>query len=500
MTILVSPPTQLAHVRVWFVAACAVLLSACVAAPKTVRSTIPKPPPPVVFSPPFESTQASSRTTKPKPTRQAQPSVVEVIPPRQMESAVLAPTVIHSTPPKFVTRGSSQDLMQRLRRGFQLPTRYHARIDAQFMRYAGQQKYIDELMARASRFIFIAIAEAEQHGVPTELALLPIIESAYDPSATSRSNAAGLWQFIPDTGKLYGLRQTYWFDARRDPLESTRAAYDYLTKLYGMFGDWELVLASYNAGPGTVMRAIERNEARGLNTDYWSLDLPAEAMDYVPRFLAVVSLFKDPISAGVSIPALPNRPYFRTLAAHGPLDLDTVAALSGVSLDELRLLNPGLRRDQLAPDGPYLLHIPNYLDQANERLLVQQSIPSDVRVVNAQGQTEAVVAAPTAQIIRASFIEANSRRYSVRRGDSWYSIARANQLSPKQLALANNDQLSTILSVGRVLVVPTPAAAAYQAHVFKSTSDARATATRDPVTAPSSDTATEIIQAGNRGL
>ncbi|MFQ3217060.1 transglycosylase SLT domain-containing protein [Paraperlucidibaca sp.] len=414
------------------------------------------------------------------------------------DPALSAPTIIltRSTPAK-ASVATNQDLVQRLRRGFSMPTRYNSRIDAQFSRYSGQQKYIDELMAKASRFLFVAVAEAERRGLPTELALLPIIESAYDPAATSKSNAAGLWQFIPDTGRLYGLRQTNWVDARRDPLESTRAAYDYLAKLYGMFGDWELVLASYNAGPGTVSRALQANNARGLGDDYWSLKLSAEAMDYVPRFLAVVSMFKDPISAGVSIPAIPNRPYFRTVAAKGSLDLDTVSTLSGVPLDELRILNAALRRDQLAPDGPYLLHVPNYLDIASEHLLVQQSVASDVRVVNASGRAEAVVASVSTEIIRANYIDANSRTYQVRRGDSWFSIARRNQLSATQLAAANDEELSTILDIGRELSIPTPAAAAYQAHVFNSSTS---TASREPVSLPRNNAATQVIQAGNRGL
>lgn len=410
------------------------------------------------------------------------------------DPALSVPTVISIRKAPVKPSANAGDLLQRMRRGFAMSSRVNERIREQANRYTGQQKYIDELMDKASRFLFTAVTEAERRGLPTELALLPIIESAYDPSATSRSNAAGLWQFIPDTGRLYGLRQTAWFDARRDPLESTRAAYDYLAKLYGLFGDWDLVLASYNAGPGTVSRAIAANAARGLGTDYWSLNLSNETMDYVPRFLAVVSLFKDPASASISLPALANRPYFRTVVAKGTLDLDTVAALSGISLDELRTLNAALRRNQLAPDGPYLLHVPNSLDIASEQLLVQQSVASDVRMVNAQGHPEAVVATLSSQVIRANYIDANIQRYRVRRGDTWFSIARTNQLSTAQLALANNDVLSTPLDIGRELVVPSPAAAAYQAHVFSHG------ATREASVAPRSETSTQVIQAGNREL
>ncbi|REH36965.1 LysM domain-containing protein [Paraperlucidibaca baekdonensis] len=494
-------PSSARFFRLLAVASTLSFLTACASAPTVSRATQPpmkqKAPEPAAS---VHESPASfiTRTIAPATSDAEQLAIdaaeadtaISATLPVTDDDPALAESIVISVPVAAIGNpSSSTNLVQRLRRGFKMPTRYNARISAEFTRFAGQQRYIDELMERASRFMYTAVAEAERRGLPTELALLPIIESAYDPSATSRSNAAGLWQFIPDTGRLYGLRQTYWFDARRDPLESTRAAYDYLAKLYGMFGDWDLVLASYNAGPGTVSRAMSANAARGRSTDYWSLNLSAEATAYVPRFLAVVSLFKDPVSAGVSIPSIPNRPYFRTIAAQGTLSLDTVAALSGIQLEELQTLNAGLLRDKLAPNGPFLLHVPSTLDAASERLLVQQSSASDVRVATADGSSAPVAALPSAQLIRASFIEANSRSYRIQRGDSWYKIARANHLSQKQLVQANNDSLSTILDVGRVIIIPTPAAAAYQAHTFSGQP------TPSPPPRP-----TQVIQTGNREL
>lgn len=181
------------------------------------------------------------------------------------------------------------DLWNRLRAGYRMnggQPIYNQRIEGQKSWFTSRQDYLNRLTARASRYIYHTVREAERRNIPTELALLPVIESSYDPSGTSSAAAAGLWQFIPSTGRIYGLNQSSTYDGRRDVIESTRAAYDFLTALYNQFGSWELALAAYNAGPGRVQKAIDANAARGLPTDYWSLRLPTETMNYVPRFLA----------------------------------------------------------------------------------------------------------------------------------------------------------------------------------------------------------------------
>lgn len=262
------------------------------------------------------------------------------------------------------------DVWRRIRAGFKLDLDVsNNRVDAQRGWFTTRQPYIDRLSARASRYLYYTVTEAERRGIPTELALLPVIESSYDPSATSNAAAAGLWQFIPSTGTIYGLRQNSLYDGRRDVVESTRAAYEFLTSLYNQFGSWELALASYNAGPGRVQQAINRNRAAGLPTDYWSLKLPTETMNYVPRFIAVSQIVKNPANYGVSFPSVANRPHFREIQLPGVVDLNMAASIAGLSSQELFELNPGFRTGYTDPMGPSRLLIPASLNaQVDNRL------------------------------------------------------------------------------------------------------------------------------------
>lgn len=252
------------------------------------------------------------------------------------------------------------DVWKRMTVGFKMNLNfYNPRIEAQRSWFITRQPYLDRLSARASRYIYYTVTEAERRGLPTELALLPIIESSYDPAATSTAAAAGMWQFIPSTGKIYGLRQTDLYDGRRDVVESTRAAYEYLSSLYNQFGSWELALAAYNGGPGRVQQAINRNKAAGLATDFWSLKLPTETMNYVPRFLAVAQIIKNPHQYGVSLPPIANRPHFREVTIPGAIDLNELSSISGVSRGELYALNPGHRGNYTDPFAPRRVLIPN---------------------------------------------------------------------------------------------------------------------------------------------
>lgn len=265
------------------------------------------------------------------------------------------------------------DVWKRMTVGFKMDLSvWNPRIDAQRGWFISRQPYLDRLSARASRYLYYTVKEAERRGMPTELALLPIIESSYDPAATSSAAAAGLWQFIPSTGRIYGLKQTSLYDGRRDVVESTRAAYEFLGSLYNQFGSWELALASYNAGPGRIQQAINRNKAAGLPTDYWSLKLPQETMSYVPRFLAVAQIIKTPGQYGVSLPPIANRPHFREVPV-GVANLNEIAAITGLSRAELYQLNPGHRGDHIDPTSPRRILIPADLSPSVDEKLKKLS-------------------------------------------------------------------------------------------------------------------------------
>ncbi len=267
------------------------------------------------------------------------------------------------------------NLWKRILVGFRMDLSVNnSRIDAQRNWFISRQPYIDRLSARASRYIYYTVTEAERRGIPTELALLPVIESSYDPFANSGASAAGMWQFIPSTGREYGLRQNQYYDGRRDVVESTRAAYDFLTNLYKQFGSWELALAAYNAGGGRIQQAINRNIAQGLPTDYWSLRLPTETMNYVPRFIAVAQMIKNPQNYGVHLPNIANRSHFRQVALTGPVDLDQVVRTTGLSSKEVLELNPAFLQGVTAPSGPYRVLIPTSLPMTMDSRL--KAIPT----------------------------------------------------------------------------------------------------------------------------
>jgi membrane-bound lytic murein transglycosylase D len=216
--------------------------------------------------------------------------------------------------------------------------------------YASRPDYVARMIARGERYLFYVVEEVEKRGMPTEVALLPMIESAYNPTAYSTAQASGMWQFIPSTGKNYGLKQNWWQDERRDVLAGTRAALDYLEKLYEMFGSWELALASYNWGEGAVARAIQKNEARGLPTDYMSLDMPAETRNYIPKLMAVKNLIARPENYGLALAEIQNRPYFTVVTTDRNIDVKLAAKLADVPVEEFKALNPSHNRPVIRAD------------------------------------------------------------------------------------------------------------------------------------------------------
>jgi membrane-bound lytic murein transglycosylase D len=236
------------------------------------------------------------------------------------------------------------DLWARIRRGFQIPDLQSDLVDMNANWYAERPEYVARMTERSQKYLYHIVEELEARHMPTELALLPFIESAYNPQALSVAKAAGMWQFVPGTGRTYNLKQNMWQDERRDVLASTSAALDYLSRLHDMFGDWYLALAAYNWGEGNVQRAIARNQAAGLPTDYQSLRMPNETRNYVPKLQAVKNIVMNPKQYGLTLPPIPNHPYFVTVTTSHDIDVDVAAKLANMTTDEFRSLNPSFKK------------------------------------------------------------------------------------------------------------------------------------------------------------
>ncbi len=243
------------------------------------------------------------------------------------------------------------DIWDRIRRGFLMPN-----LDSDLVRdreqwYSTRPDYMQRMTERGSKYLFYIVEELERRDMPTELALLPFIESAFNPQAVSSAKAAGMWQFMPATGKHFDLKQTMFRDDRRDVLASTRAALDYLQKLHDMFGDWHLALAAYNWGEGSVGRAIAKNQKLGLGTSYVDLNMPRETQFYVPKLQAVKNIIAEPESFHVTLPLIENHPYFQTVDITRDIDVAVAAKLAEVSVDEFRALNPSAKKPVLLASG-----------------------------------------------------------------------------------------------------------------------------------------------------
>ena len=321
----------------------------------------------------------------------------------------------------------SIDIWERVRQGYQLQDEIalNPRIEQQRLWLASNTAVIQRPAERGSPYIHFIVEQLDARNMPMEIALLPVIESAYNPRAYSPGHAAGLWQFIPSTGRHFNLQQTNWYDGRRDITASTKAALNYLQRLHDMFNDdWLLALAAYNAGEGTVSRAIERNERLGLPTDYWNLQLPATTQDYVPKLLAIAQIVESPAAYGVKLPEIANEPYFEQVTFNGNMQLASVAQITDIDEDELYLLNPAYKKG-ITLDGPSKLLIPvEMAEQFNANL----ALLKDANQVD-------------------------WRTYRVRSGDSLHSIANRYSLTVKTLKEINNLS-SNSLSIGQVLNIP----------------------------------------------
>lgn len=322
---------------------------------------------------------------------------------------------------------SADDLWARIRSGFRMAKLDSPLIERHERWFSENAEFRAAMFDRSKLYLYFIVEEVEKRGMPMEIALLPAIESAYKPYAYSRAKASGLWQFIPSTGKLYGLKMNWWYDGRRDVIAATRAALDYLQKLHKDFdGDWHLALAAYNAGEGRVMRAVAWNRKKGLPTTFEHLrQLKPETKHYVPKLMAMVNLVAQPDKYGVTLPEIPNEPYFVKVDVGSQVDLGVIARLTEMEAQELHYINAGYMRWATDPDGPHRLLVP--VDKKDVLLAGLSSLPEKERV--------------------------QWRHHQVRRGDTLHGIARRYNISVQAVKTANKLS-SNLLRIGQSLLLP----------------------------------------------
>ncbi|MDP4078189.1 transglycosylase SLT domain-containing protein [Acidovorax sp. A1169] len=399
------------------------------------------------------------------------------------------------------------DLWDRIRRGFAMPDLQHELVQDREQWYATRPDYIQRMTERSSKYLFHIVEELERRGMPTELALLPYIESAFNPQAVSSAKAAGMWQFMPATGNYFDLKQNAFRDDRRDVLASTRAALDYLQKLHGMFGDWHLALAAYNWGEGSVGRAIARNQKAGLGTSYTDLNMPAETRLYVPKLQAVKNIVANPDAFKAELPLIENHPYFQTVDITHDIDVALVATLSGIREDDFRALNPSYKRPVILAAGTPQILLPWDNAKVFQRNLEARregqyaswtvwSVPTTMTVADAAqrtGMSEADLRAmnniPPRMLIKAGSAlmvprsvttredvsshladngqlafapEIVTRRTTVRarKGETVASVARRYNLAAASVADWNDVKASAAFKLGQQIVVYLPVRAA----------------------------------------
>jgi len=421
--------------------------------------------------------------------------------PQEAQENQLSETPEPVEPKVEITIKPVTDLWQRIRVGYAIPQpSLHKKTQQQLDWFVKHPDYMARVVERARPYLHYIVDQIEQRNMPLELALLPIVESGFQPFAYSHGRAAGLWQFIPGTGKAYGLEQNWWYDGRRDVIESTRAALDYLQKLHNDFGDWQLALAAYNCGEGTVGRAIWRNQQAGKPTDFWSLKLPKETSAYVPKLLAVAHLIQQPEQYNLSLSPIDNDPFLTVVETGSQIDLALAAKLAGTTTDEIYQLNPGYNRWATTPTGPHRLVLP--LDKAATFQLNLANLPEDERVQWTRhkiqsGESLGVIAqhykTTTAILKQANGLKNNTIRagrhllipvasgkpsdypltasqrlatrqnsssgkgnkkvHTVKSGDTWWDLANAYNVNVKKLASWNGKAPGDTLHLGQKLVV-----------------------------------------------
>lgn len=332
----------------------------------------------------------------------------------------------------------------RMRDNLQLPEARDARLDRQIAWYQRNASSLRNALDRADPFMGWILDQLESQNLPAELALLPVIESGYQPLARSPGGASGLWQFIPGTGNRFGLNESRWYDGRRDVIASTQAALEYFAFLRDEFsGDWLLALAAYNCGEGTVARAMQRNRSRGLPEDFWHLNLPTHTQDYVLKLLALRNIVTTPGHYGLKLPNLDAETQIALVETHGQLDLGQAADLAGISMDDIRRLNPGLKRRATAPNGQLVIPV-----EAAEKFAARLANLDDDDRTDTAAQPE-----PDTSSSVAAASAASGSLYKVRSGDTVWSISRRHKVSVQQLLTLNDLPADAKLRIGQTLRV-----------------------------------------------
>jgi len=326
--------------------------------------------------------------------------------------------------PKDVILGET-DLWKRIRSGFAMNELDNPKIAKQERWYATHPRYMARMLDRSQRYLYYITQQVEKRGMPMEIALLPMIESAFKPNAYSSARASGIWQFIPSTGKHFGLKQNWWYDGRRDIISATNGALDYLQKLHTRFGDWELALAAYNCGEGAVARAQKRNRRHHKPTDFSHLHLPKETRNYVPKLLAVKSVISDPAKYSLTLPSIANSPYFASVSTEHHIDVKLAAELADISLDEFNALNP-------AHDRPVIL-------QRNAEVILLPVAKVKTFQANLESYTEPLV---------------SWQAYKSKKGEHLDKLASRFGLSAKKLKAVNGFSKYARISNGQTLLVP----------------------------------------------
>ena len=372
---------------------------AALAACATRQPLRPQPPAPIVTPAPAAAPPVEAPSPPPPPPPAPQPQVL--------------------TPAQYA------DLFDRIRSGFALPDPDEQAIDRQLNWYASNPEYLQRAFGRADMYLYYIVTQLETRHMPLELALLPVIESAYEPYAYSRARAAGLWQFISPTGTRFGLKQDWWYDGRRDVVASTNAALDYLQALHDEFnGDWLLAVAAYNCGELAVQHAVQVNQAENRPIDFWHLHLPRETEAYVPKLLAMKRLVEDPSKYELAFSAIPNQPYFARVKTPGQINMQVAAQIAGITAEEVYDLNPAFHRWATDPTGPFYLLLP-----VTAAPIFEQNV---------------------AQLTQDELM--GVEHYEVRRHDSIYSVARQFKTSVAILRKLNT--LDGRLTVGEDVLVP----------------------------------------------